>query len=154
MESDKEALIQSIQQRTRQMAMLPMQMPDITKLDLTMAQLRLVMLLYQKKQMHVSEVAAMFGVTSATVSGLIERMVERGVVLRQTDPEDRRAVICSLSPHGLEMMDGFSNTQQQMMDSLLQELSVKHLRAYDELLVAFMEIMMRKSQAPDTAGTA
>ena len=154
MESEKEALIQSIQQRTRQMTMLPMQMPDITKLDLTMAQLRLVMLLYQKKQMHVSEVAAIFGVTSATISSLIERMVERGVVLRQPDPEDRRAVICSLSPHGLEMMDGFSNTQQELLNSLLQELSVKNLRAYDELLVAFMEIIMRKSQAPDTAGTA
>lgn len=154
MESEKDALIQSIQERTRQMSVLPMQMPDISKLDLTMAQLRLVMLLYQKKQMHVSEVAAVFGVTSATISSLIERMVERGVVLRQPDPEDRRAVICSLSPHGLEMMDGFWNSQQQMMNSLLQELSLKHLRAYDELLVAFMEIMMRKSQAPDTAGTA
>ena len=152
MEYEKELLIRSIQQRTRLMSTLPLK--DFSTLDLTMTQLRLVMQLYQKQQMHVSELAAIFGVTSATVSGVVERLVERGVVRREPDPEDRRAVICSLSQHGLEMMDGFWNSQQQMLESLLHELSVKHLRAYDDLLVAFTEIMLRKSQAPDKSGTA
>lgn len=152
MESEKEALIRSIQQRTGQISILPLK--DFSTLDLTMSQLRLVMLLYQKKHMHVSDMAAFSGVTSATVSGVVDRLVERGVVTREPDPEDRRAVICSLSPRGFEMMDGFWNSQQRMMESMLHELSVKRLKAYDDLLVAFIEIMMRKSQAPDNSDTA
>ena len=152
MESEKQQLIQTIQQRTRQMSTLPLK--DFSTLDLTMSQLRLVMQLYQKKQMHVSELAALFGVTSATVSGNVERLVERNVVTRQPDPEDRRAVICSLSPHGLKMMDDFWNSQQQVLDALLHELSVEHLRSYADLLDAFTEILTRKSRAPEQSGTA
>jgi len=152
MESEKQQLIRTIQQRTRQMSTLPLK--DFSTLDLTMSQLRLVMQLYQKKQMRVSDMAALFGVTSATVSGIVDRLVERGVVLREPDPEDRRAVICSLSPHSLEMMDGFWNSQRQVLDSLPEELSVEHLRSYADLLDTFTEILLRKSQVPDKSGTA
>jgi DNA-binding MarR family transcriptional regulator len=154
MESEKETLIQSIQERTRQFSMMPMPLPDVSTLDLTMTQFRLVMQLYQTNQMHVSQVAALFGVANATASALVERLVERGVVVRQPDPEDRRAVICSLTPAWQETVAGFWNTRQQMFDSLLQELSVEHLQAYDGLMEAIMEIMIRKSQTPDKSGAA
>jgi DNA-binding MarR family transcriptional regulator len=154
MESEKDGLIKSIQERTRLIAMLPVPMPDLSAMDLTMTQLRMVMLLYQKKRMRVSELAAILGVTSATVSGIVDRLVERGAVVREADPEDRRAVICCLSQHGLEMMDGFQNTQRQRLDSLLVELSVKHLRAYDDLMAAITEIIMRRGQVSDKPGTA
>jgi len=152
MESERERLIQSIQERTKRMSALTL--PDITGFDLTMTQLKVVMLLHVKQQMHVRDIAQLFCVTSATISGIVDRLVERGLMVRETDPEDRRAVICRLSDSGMKLTHDFWNIQRQWLDAFLTELSLKHLRAYDDLLDVITKNIMRNKQTPDDASQA
>ncbi|HPU13015.1 MAG TPA: MarR family transcriptional regulator [Aeromicrobium sp.] len=44
-------------------------------------------------------------VTSGTMTNRVDRLVERGLVLRRADPDDRRGVLVSLTPDGLNRVD-------------------------------------------------
>ncbi len=147
MESERKRLIRSIQERTERVSALTL--PDIANFDLTMTQLKLVMLLHIRQQMRVRDIAELFGVTSATISGIVDRLVERGLLVRETDPEDRRAVICRLSEPGIELVHDFWDVQRERLDAFLTELSEKHLRAYDDLLEEITKILTRQRQSPD-----
>lgn len=48
--------------------------------------------------MSAGEIAARLGVTSGSVTVLVDRLVERGYVTRLSDPHDRRRVLVRLEP--------------------------------------------------------
>ena len=49
--------------------------------------------------------------TGPAMSQMIDRFVAQGLVTRIEDPEDRRARLIDLSPHGAEMVAGCRNAQ-------------------------------------------
>lgn len=59
---------------------------------LTMPQVRLLFLLFESDGLTMSAVADRFGVTLPTMTRLVERVVQRGLVVRSDDPHDRRIV--------------------------------------------------------------
>jgi DNA-binding MarR family transcriptional regulator len=69
-------------------------------LKLTREQLRIMLLLYSKVRSSPGEVAASLGVPRANVTGTIDRLVKKGMVSRQENPDDRRRSILSLTEEG------------------------------------------------------
>ena len=53
----------------------------------------------------MSELAGSLGVSLVTATGIVDRLVERALVTRENQKEDRRVVMCRLSEHGQEMTD-------------------------------------------------
>ena len=68
--------------------------------DLTMSQLKVVLLLYSQGPAHMSRLATALGVSLPTATGIVDRLVERGLVMREEYPGDRRLVVIRLSEHG------------------------------------------------------
>jgi DNA-binding MarR family transcriptional regulator len=85
-------------------ALLPSVPQDLPLPDLTMKQFRVAMFLFLKSPMRMNCIAQFLGVSMATASGIVSRLVEHEIVERDVDPEDRRAVICQLSSHGREIL--------------------------------------------------
>jgi DNA-binding MarR family transcriptional regulator len=50
--------------------------------------------------MRMSQLAELTGTSSANVTGMVDRLVQRGVVTRVNDTKDRRVVLVSLTPAG------------------------------------------------------
>src|SRR5690606_38403820 len=48
----------------------------------------------------LGEVAAVLGCTRGNVTGLADRLIEQGLVVRRQDPDDRRVVYVELTPAG------------------------------------------------------
>ena len=90
--------------------------PEIPDSSVTMAQMRVLMVLVTLGEARMSELASTLNVSLSTASGLVERLVEAQLVVRHTDPADRRQVIASLTPAGIAFLDHF------------QELGLRHLR--------------------------
>ena len=78
-------------------------------------------------------------VSSGTMTNRIDRLVERGLVERRTDPHDGRGVLVCLTPLGLERADaaitelladeaellaGLSRADQERLSALLRKLSL------------------------------
>jgi DNA-binding MarR family transcriptional regulator len=74
-------------------------------IDLTMAQFRTLTRLRHQAGSGLSDLADDIGVSPPAVSKLIDGLVERGLVLRTVQEDDRRRVGLAVSPAGLRALD-------------------------------------------------
>jgi DNA-binding MarR family transcriptional regulator len=127
-----EGLLKLAEQLFRQL--LPKVPREWLEMDVTMPQLKTIMLLFLNGPMRMSILASDLGVTLATATGLVDRMVEKDIVVRQDDPDDRRVVLCSLSPIGQAMVSSLWESSKQKSRDLLESLDTKKLQVFGDVL--------------------
>ena len=71
----------------------------------------------------MSELAARLGVTSSTATGLVDRLVELGLLARHDDPADRRQVVVSATPEAQANLEHFRELNSRRMRELLERLA-------------------------------
>jgi DNA-binding MarR family transcriptional regulator len=113
--------------------------PEWLASDMTVAQLRVLLSLYSEGPSRMGSIASAIGTTLSTTTGTVDILVKKGLVVRGDDPEDRRLVICELSPQGQEIINLMWVLGQQQMKKLLQGLSLEELQKADEVA----EILLR-----------
>jgi DNA-binding MarR family transcriptional regulator len=90
---------------------------------ITMAQLKVLMLLGAKPETRMSELASFLHLSLSTVSGLVDKIVENGQATRRTDDADRRQVLVSLTSQGGSFLDRFQELGKETLRALLNELT-------------------------------
>jgi 4'-phosphopantetheinyl transferase len=120
--------------------MLPTLPREILMMDFTMPQLKALFLLFLNGAMRMSDLAADLGVTLATATGLIDRLVEKELITRESDPDDRRVVRCRLSESGEKGISRIWVSARERMRALLGEMSVTNLSALSRMLKAMLAL--------------
>jgi DNA-binding MarR family transcriptional regulator len=140
-EPSKEDLIGSILQLTDRAfrQLLPMVPKEWLHLDLTMPQLKVVLLLFISGPLRMSEIASALGVSLATATGVVDRLVERDILTREGDPGDRRVVLCRLSEKGEELMSGLWQLSRDQAGELMGSLAIPQLLLITESLEALLQ---------------
>lgn len=77
---------------------------------LTLPQLRVLYHIRRVPGVTGGEIAAALGITVSTVSGLVGKLTERGLLARGTAPDDRRQAPLELTPEGLALVGALSET--------------------------------------------
>jgi len=95
-------------------------------LELTRAQLRTLTLLAEGPD-RMTSIAARLGISLPAATGLIDRLVAKGLVERERDPEDRRAVICAVAPEGWKALDRFSEVGRDEFEEVVRWLTPDEL---------------------------
>ena len=108
-------------------------------LDLSTPQLKVVLLLLVNGPCRMSIIASALGVSLATGTGVVDRLVERGIVVREGDPEDRRVVLCRLSSKGEKMLLGLVQLARNHAEMMFRSLSIEKLMAVRAGLEALLE---------------
>jgi len=108
-------------------------------LNLTMAQFKLITLLFQRGQCRMGEIADDLGLTLASATGVVERMVLRGFVVREKNPHDRRIVYCRLSRKGENLMESYRELYHERMGDFLKLLDAKQLQLVKDVVEVFIE---------------
>lgn len=70
---------------------------------------------------RATDLAAETYLDLSTVSRQIRSLVDRGLVERTPDPEDRRGVVLSVSPEGLAAYEGYRDQRNDELAGMLQE---------------------------------
>jgi DNA-binding MarR family transcriptional regulator len=117
---------------------------ELLELDMTMPQLKIMLLLYINGPMRMGSLASDLQVTLATATGLVDRLVERDMVTRESQPDDRRVVLCRLSDQGHKTISRIWETARNNSRKLLESLDTGTLRT----LAGVLQTML------DTAGGA
>lgn len=113
--------------------------PDFPDPHVTMAQMRVLMLLSAVGEMRMSDLAHKLGNSLSTLSSLVDRLVEAGLAHRREDAHDRRSVLVSLAPAGSALLEQFQELGANHLRTLLEQLDDNELATVNqaiELLVA------------------
>lgn len=112
----------------------PTRSAGIFESSVTMAQLKVLMLLGAKRETRMSELATSLHLSLSTVSGLVEKLVEHDLAARRTDDVDRRQVLVSLSPQGGAFLDRFQELGKETLRALLERLSADEVESVAEAM--------------------
>ena len=111
------------------------------ELELTMPQLKALALLHLGTH-RMGDVAAHLGTSLSSATSMVDRLVDKGLVDRGPDPNDRRVVVCELTAHGQEEMERFWRIERMRTVELTNELTTEELG----VLVPAMELFYRVGQ--------
>ena len=95
--------------------------------EMTVAQYRTLAFVYRNEGASLSEVCDYFGLTPPTMSILIDGLVARGLVSRQTDPEDRRRMTLSLTAPGRARLQSARAAAMAYLEDRLRQLPTSDL---------------------------
>ena len=109
------------------------------QLDLTLPQVKVLMLLSTRGVLRMSALGRALGTTVSTATGIVDRLVERNLVERAADPADRRIVLVRLTGAGHETLERVSALTRDRMAELLARLDARELRTVAEA----MEILLK-----------
>jgi DNA-binding MarR family transcriptional regulator len=116
---------------------------------LTLSQLRIIMLLAREGSVSGGELARMLGVSLATMSGMVDRLVVQDLVNRTEDVHDRRVRRIGLTKTGTALIEGIFNAGEEKMRALLSRLSAEELD-----LVAQATLLLAKAAEQEPSGEA
>jgi MarR family transcriptional regulator, lower aerobic nicotinate degradation pathway regulator len=100
---------------------------------LSLTQLRVLGILRDRKP-TMAELADYLGLERSTVSGLIDRAVQRGLVEKSTDPADGRSVRVSLTAQARRLASGIVAEIGELMLPLTGRLNAGEQKRLTELL--------------------
>ncbi len=102
--------------------------PVWMKTDLTIAQLRTLLVLAEEGPLVIGQIAQRLGIGLSTGGHLVERLVQAGLAERTEDPEDRRRTLARLTPKGEDLYARLL-THPQHMQTLIRKLDKDDLAA-------------------------
>jgi DNA-binding MarR family transcriptional regulator len=138
----------------------PAQARDWVDVELTMSQLKMRFVLSSAmgpgdgtSGLRVGEVARGLGVTLPTVTAVMDKLVERGLVRRDEDPLDRRQHVCRLTTDGQSLLHRLMAGRRAFTHALLEHMDEDELAAFlrgMEVLLAAAK-RLRASASADAA---
>jgi DNA-binding MarR family transcriptional regulator len=128
--------------------LLPTVPRELLQIDVTMSQMKIMFILFVNGQIRMSDMAADLQVTLATATGLVDRLVEKGLVVRESQPDDRRVVLCRLSEDGHGMVSGIWESARNNTRNILRTLDTVRLRMLTEVLEVMLQTASRTNRKP------
>ncbi len=123
--------------------LLPLTPKEVLALDVTTAQLKVMFALYLRGPSRIGVLARRQGVALPTMTVLVDRLVRRGILVREEDAGDRRVVLCRLSDRGREVIDQLWSSAKARTREILSVLSLDELKS----VCATLEVLHRAGQA-------
>ena len=119
--------------------------PEWLSSDLTLSQLRVLLILQTHGPSRMSVISNELKVTLPTVTGIVDNLVKKGLILRETDVQDRRLVICKLSIEGKQVVNALWRTGEYQFENLLEGLTREELEKSAEVARILLKNILRKN---------
>jgi DNA-binding MarR family transcriptional regulator len=104
---------------------------------LTVPQLRLMHLLFRQEGISVGQLAEKLGIRPASVTGLTDRLVCRGLIEREHDRDDHRVVHVTLTPEGRRAVEEIEAAALAYLARVFEKMGEDAVRNLVDSLEAF-----------------
>ena len=113
------------------------QLPPSARLDVPLGQMKTLFILWTAgKPQTMGQLADALGVSLGSVTGLVDGLVQRGLVRREEDPADRRQKLARLTPTAETRLRRMERERSLIAGRLLRRMQLDDLRALRQGLVA------------------
>lgn len=108
--------------------------------SLSIPQLRSLAFLNRHPGASLSELADHLGVTCATASTTVERLVQRNLVERNDHPQERRRVVLSLTTEGKSLLEQSQEKTRAHIAEIIKELTPEQISQIEEGLTLLKNV--------------
>ena len=116
------------------------------ELNMSTPQLKALLLISEEEAIRMRELARKLGGSFSNATVLVDRLVERGLVERMMEPQDRRVVLVRATEDGRLLIEQLVTSWRSLTESLLKSLSAEDLETVRKAL----DILVGAAEARDT----
>lgn len=111
-----------------------MQPAEVYKDKITLPQILILQHLNSQDPVKMTDIANFMKVTTAAATGIINRLVKSGYVLRVLNDQDRRVIKVKITPKGLLLMKKLALDRRKTVIHLFSKVSEQDRRDYLRIL--------------------
>ncbi|NPV70127.1 MAG: MarR family transcriptional regulator [Firmicutes bacterium] len=111
--------------------------------QLSVPQFRTMAYLHRQPGASLAAVAEHIGVTPPAMSRMVDRLVERGLVARQSHPDSRRQLTLALTPHGAAMFEAARARTHDRIAGMLGTLAAEDLASIESALTLLARVFVK-----------
>ena len=108
-------------------------------LPITIAQLKSLFFISNQGGSNLGQLAAALGVTPANVTGIVDRLLEHGLVSRKENMQDRRMLLLRTTSKGEELVANLRERRRSHLSEILARLSVDELATLAQGLTSLVK---------------
>jgi DNA-binding MarR family transcriptional regulator len=106
--------------------------------DLPPAQGIVLRIVAMRESLSVKEIAELLQVSGSAVTQIVDALVKAGLLMRETNPEDRRTLRLSLTGEGRSKLEEFKKTHLENLGLILTPLSEPELETLRDLILKIL----------------
>ncbi len=115
---------------------------DLDEYNLTMPQYMALRCIEElEKGCSMKRLAELSYQVSATMTGIVDRLVDRGLVTREREPHDRRSLRVALSPEGKDLLVKVNAHKKSWLGKFLEHLSAEERKTMVAMADRYLEIV-------------
>lgn len=107
---------------------------DISKSSLNITEFSVLEVLYHKGQQTIQQIGSSILVSSSSMTYVIDKLEQRGLLRRSPCPDDRRVIHVTLTQSGTELMEQMMPKHHEMVDRMFESLTADEAEELGELL--------------------
>ena len=118
---------------------------ELYKGKITLQQFLVLAILDKEGQTKMKNLAQFMHVTTADMTGLVERLVKSGYVVRVFLPEDRRVIKIQLTPEGRGLVKRVTQEKKKMVMRIFGKISEQDRQDYLGILERIKDTLIKES---------
>lgn len=107
----------------------------IHKIKLTLPQFVILGFLNREGESRMTDMARFMRVTTAAMTGMVDRLVRDGYAVRAHDPKDRRTVKVKVTPKAARLVEEIDKQRRQATINIFSRISQAERETYLEILM-------------------
>ncbi len=114
------------------------------ELNMSTPQLKALLLISEEEAIRMRELARKLGGSFSNATVLVDRLVDRGLVERLMEPEDRRVVLVRATAEGKALIEQLVTSWRALSEPVLEMLDPEDLAALRRGLGALLDVSKRQ----------
>jgi DNA-binding MarR family transcriptional regulator len=110
--------------------------PKCAALGVTPAEGHLLSYLRSYAPCPITEIVRVFGIRPSTMTSILERLAERGLLRREPDPDDRRSVRVTLTAEGRTVADHINRLLRDLESRIGEGVGKRELAGFETVMGA------------------
>jgi DNA-binding MarR family transcriptional regulator len=106
----------------------------LAKMSLTIAQMKVLFLFEDNKKFSMSELSSLYSVSVSTMTSMVDRLFQNGMLKREQDENDRRIVLVSLTAKGRKVLTKLVDARREVLESFLYTLDEDEVKRFDRAM--------------------
>lgn len=114
---------------------------EVYKGKVTLPQILILQHLNSQEAVKMTDIANFMKVTTAAATGIVDRLVKSGYVLRVFDQKDRRIIKIKITPKGSTLMKKLASERRKMAISIFSKISEQDRQDYLRILMRIKDVL-------------